>query len=165
MKTMNTRTWMLVAALAAAPLTVGTALAQDTAPGGGVHGHEGPRGHGGPHHGGRGFGGPGQRIEMLTAILGLDAHQEAGIRQIFEANRPRREQIRAMTDQTARHAAMEALHHETRASIDALLNPDQRATLDRMEAARRAHGPRGEGREGGRGHGHGSPPSAPPTGI
>lgn len=159
---MKTRTWMLIAALAAAPLfTAGSALAQDTAPRDGMHGHGGPRGHhGGPRHG-RGHGGPGHRIEMLVAILGLDEHQEAAVRQIFEANRPRHEQIREMTDPAARQAAMQALHQETRSSIDALLTPDQRATLDRVEAVRREHGPRGRGH----GDGRGGPAPTAPSGI
>ena len=146
---MKTRS-ILIAVLASTFLLTGSALAQDVAPRqDGTHQH---------HHHGRFHRDPARRLEMLTAILGLDEHQAAGVRQIFEANRPRREQIRAMTDETQRHAAMLALHQETRAQIDALLTPDQRATLDRMEAVRREHGPRGRGGRGDRA------PSAP-TGI
>jgi Spy/CpxP family protein refolding chaperone len=147
---MKTRTWILITALACAPFfAAGSALAQDVGPR--MHRHE-------EHGHGRRHGGPGQRIEMLVAILGLDAHQEASVRQIFEANRPRREQIRTIADPAARQAAMRALREETHSAIDALLTPDQRATLDRMHAVRQEHGPRGRG-HGGRG------PSAPPTGI
>ncbi len=155
---MSTRTWMLIAALCAAPLvTAGSALAQetaprDTAPRDGMDRHGVPRGHGAPRH----RGGPEHRVDMLVAILGLDAQQEASVRQIVEANAPRRTEIRQMTDEAARHAAMRALHESTRASIAQVLTPAQRATLDRIEAVRREHGPRGR---------RGGPPPSAPSGI
>ena len=140
---MTMRTWILIAAMALAPLGMtGTALAQGTAP----H-HGGPRMHAGPHgRGGPGMHrrGPGERVRMLVAILGLDATQEATVRQIFEANRPRFQEIRGMTDPAARRTAMQTLHQQTRTQIDAVLTPEQRATLDRMEAARRERGPGAE---------------------
>lgn len=149
---MTMRTWILIATMALAPLGMaGTALAQDTAPHGGAHVHPGPHGRGGGHGRFR-HGGPGRRVEMLVAILGLDATQEATVRQIFEANRPRFQEIRQMTDPAARRTAMQTLHQQTRARMDAVLTPEQRATLDRMEAARRA------GR-------HGADHDAPPAGI
>jgi uncharacterized protein YdbL (DUF1318 family) len=92
----------------------------------------------------------------MTAILGLDANQQQLVRQIFEANRPRFQEIRRMTDVTARHAAMEQLRTTTHASIDAVLTPDQRATLQRMQAFRHEHGGRG---------GRGAHRAAPPAGI
>ena len=146
---MNTRTLMLALTLAAAPLfTSGVALAQDTAPRECQHRHEG--------RGDR----AGHWADRMVAILGLDATQEATVRQIFEANRPRREAIRQMTDATARRTAIEALHTETRSAIDAVLTPDQRATLDRMHAERGAR--RGGGHGRGRHHGpRGAAPSAP----
>ena len=141
---MTMRTWFLIAALAAAPLfTATSAQAQAGGPRHGMH-HGGPAGRGG--HDGRG-----RRLEMLTAILGLDAQQQASIRQIVQGNEPRRQQIRQLPDAAARHAAIRALHEETHAAIQALLTPDQRSTLARVEAARRAHhegGRRGPGPSG-----------------
>jgi Spy/CpxP family protein refolding chaperone len=143
---MKIQTLFLTVALACAPLAAaGTAFAQDTAP------------HAGCEHGGRGRFSPEARLEHMTAILGLDANQQQLVRQIFEANRPRFQQIRQMTDVTARHAAMEQLRTSTHASIDAVLTPDQRATLQRMQAFRQEHG-----RRGGRGGAH---RAAPPSGI
>ena len=95
----------------------------------------------------------------MTAILGLDANQQAMVRQIFQANRSRFEEIRQMTDVTARRAAMQQLRTQTEAQIDAILTADQRTTVSRMRDFRRSHGPRAHGGRGGHG------PSAPPAGI
>lgn len=148
---MKIQTLFLSAALACAPmLAAGPALAQDGAPPACEHG--------GGHRGGGRFS-PEARLEHMTAVLGLDANQQQLVRQIFETNRPRFQQIRQMTDVTARHAAMEQLRTQTHASIDAVLTPEQRATMQRMQAFHREHG----GRRGARGHG--APPAAPPAGI
>ncbi len=150
---MKTRTLFLALTLFAAPLFgAGSALAQDAAP----RDHSCERGAHGEH--GRG---PGRRADRLVTTLGLDTHQEAAVRQIFDASRPRFEQIRQMTDTTARQTAMRALRAETRSSIDSLLTPSQRTTLDAMHAAR---GERGRGHRHGHGHG-GSAPSSPAEGI
>ena len=150
---MNVRNWILVSSMALAPLfNVAAVSAQDTSPPA-THECQGRHGHG-----------RGDRMEHLTTILGLDANQQAAVRQIFEANRPRFQEIRQMTDATARQAAMQQLHTQTHASIDALLTPDQRATFDRIQAARAAHA----GEHGGRRHGRrggATGPATPPAGI
>jgi Spy/CpxP family protein refolding chaperone len=150
---MKIQTLFLSLALACAPLAAaGTALAQDVAPPAAC-----PHGGHGDHRGARS---PEARLEHMTAVLGLDANQQQLVRQIFEANRPRFQEIRQMTDETARHAAMQQLRESTHAQIDAVLTPAQRATMERMIQFRRDH----RGGRGGRGA-RGGAPTAPPTGI
>jgi Spy/CpxP family protein refolding chaperone len=136
----------LVAAAIAAPFVAAGAMAQPNAP----TAQQGPRGERGHH--GRGHGDPSQHAEhrarMLTAILDLDAHQSQEVRRILARAATEMQALMSRPRGEERHTAMRALHDRTKTEIDALLTPAQRATMDRMEAARReGHG----GREGHRG--------------
>lgn len=132
-------TMMIALAMATAP--VGMAMAQND--GAATVQAEGRRqgGHG-MRHGRRGHFDPARmaehRAEMLTAMLDLDAHQSTAIREILadSAERARTLFSQANGDRAATREAMQALHRETQERIDALLNPEQRATLDRVREVR-----------------------------
>lgn len=150
----------------------GAALAQR---GGGECGqHEG---HGGGGHGRGHHGNPADhvagRTRMLTAMLDLDARQQADVTRILTAAATEMQTLFAQPRSEAQHTAMQALHQRTSASIAAALNPTQRATFQRVEAARTAeresHRAEREARRaqrggpGGHGHGPGAAPTAPST--
>lgn len=90
---------------------------------------------------------------MLTAILDLNATQQAEVTRILNAAATEAQAIHQQPQGDARRQAMEALHTRTQQSIAAVLTPAQRATMDRVEAARRAS------REAHRP----TPPANPPT--
>ena len=129
-------------ALPVASVVVHHAFAQDGS-------HDcGPRGHGGGHHGrghhGRGHhGNPAEhvaeRTRMLTAILDLNATQQAEVQRILTAAATEAQTIHQQPEGEARHQAMQALHERTKLSIAAVLTPAQRATMERVEAAREAN--------------------------
>jgi Spy/CpxP family protein refolding chaperone len=102
------------------------------------------------HHGGRGHHGRGDpalraehHLRMMTAILDLSAAQQAQVRQILESTQAERRTIREQGRSEATRAQMQALHERTEQRISAVLTPAQRATFDRVRAARREMGPRG----------------------
>ena len=76
---------------------------------------------------------------MLTAILDLNATQQAEVTRILNAAATEAQTIHQQPSGDARHQAMQALRQRTQQSIAALLTPAQRATLERVEAARRTN--------------------------
>ena len=139
----------LALALSLALGPVALAAAQDggvaaVQPGGRGHGH-----HGGRHRGGHGRGmrgDPAQRAEhrarMLTAILDLDARQQAQVRAILTQSATEAQALHAQLraaggppSEEAR-AAMEAHRQRTEQRIDAVLSASQRATIARVRAVR-----------------------------
>ena len=155
----------LVAAALAMPVfgaAAHHAFAQDGGTGPGCAGHHegGGRGHHG--HGGRGgrHGNPAEHVEerarMMTAMLDLDARQQTEVRRILTAEAAQMQTLMQQGRSEATHTAMRALHEQTKQSISVLLNPTQRATMERVEAARRAN-------HEGRGHGPNAAPTPPAT--
>ena len=71
-----------------------------------------------------GLGGPprGPNLERMTQTLGLSEEQRAQVEIVIQTQQEKRE----------------ALREETRASIRAILTPEQQASLDEMRQARRA---------------------------
>lgn len=137
---------MKTLATLALALSLGAAPALASAQDGGA---PPPRDRGGCHEGGRGHrghGDPAQRaqhhLRMMTAILDLSAAQQAQVRQILESTATERRAIREQPRSEATRAQMEALHERTEQRISAVLTPAQRATFDRVRAARREMGPR-----------------------
>lgn len=137
----------LALSLALGPVAV--AAAQDggvAAPG--AHGEHGPGEcrHGGP---GRGRGGPGfgrgmhgdpaahaeHRLRMLTAILDLDARQQASVRDILTQSATEAQALFQQGRSEEGRAAMDALRQRTEQRIEAVLSPTQRATFVRVRAA------------------------------
>jgi len=124
------------------------------------HGRHGGRfGDRGRHHGD-----PAQRAThratMMTAILGLTPAQSTQVQRILLDEATARDAIRQQSDRAARESAMQTLHLRTKASIEALLDPTQRATFARVEAVRDAeHAERARDRSE-RGDGHGRPAPA-----
>lgn len=105
----------------------------------GRHGGEGgPGAHGRGHH--RGHGDPAARAEhrtrMLTAILDLNERQATEVRRILTAEATEMQNLRQQGRSDATRDAVRALHERTKTSIAAVLNPQQRATMQRMEAVR-----------------------------
>lgn len=157
--------------LAAALVVPGLALAgaagaaaQDApaqvAPGGDAAGQRGPRGR--SHRGRRGIE---ARMQRLTARLGLDANQQALVRRVFEQARSEHQALRAARGAEGpspeRREARRALRQRTMERVDAVLTPEQRATLEQMRATFRA---RHEGRRG-RPCGGGGADAVDPRGI
>lgn len=93
---------------------------------------------------------------MMTAILDLSPAQQTEVRRLLTAEATEMRSIADQADRDARHTAMRALHERTKASIRTLLNPTQRATMDRVDAVREAH-------RDGRGEHRGSPAGAQPA--
>ena len=60
------------------------------------------------------------------------------MRRVLTTAAAERQTIAQQTDRDARRAAMQALHQRTEANLEAVLDANQRATLDRMQAVREA---------------------------
>ena len=126
--------------LGLAPAIVPTiAAAQD----GGVPAQQAGPGecHGGHGRGGRGMhGDPAARVEhrvrMMTAILDLDATQQARVREILSRSSTEAQALHAQPRSEEGRAAMQALRQRTEQQIEAVLSPTQRATFQRVRAAR-----------------------------
>lgn len=115
--------------LSAAPL----ASAQERAPaarGGCEDGHA-HRGRGRHHRD------PAQRLARLSERLGLDANQQALVRQAFDQARAEHQALREQPRSPERREAHRAIMQRTMERIDAILTPEQRATFDAMRAERR----------------------------
>lgn len=131
-------------------------------PGEGHHhgrgGGDGWHGRGGPHGGPRD---PAERAEhrvrMLTAILDLNERQATEVRRILTAEATEMQTLMQQGRSPAMRDQMQAIHDRTQASIEAVLNPQQRATLQRMEAVRRQERAEHEAQRGPAGQ----PPAAP----
>ena len=114
------------------------------------------------------------RIQRMTADLGLSADQAAKVRTVLTAEQRSADSVlaRRVTEMDAERAAMQAMHTRTEQSIQGILTPEQRtkhlANRARM-AEQGGRGPGGpEGMRGGRGRGPaGGPPDdrrGPPPG-
>jgi Spy/CpxP family protein refolding chaperone len=151
------------ALLCGAALVAGSAMAQQDAT-------PPPQGQG--QWQGRGPGGPERRLEMMQHRLNLTAEQTTQIKAIFADGRSKMEALR---DNTAlapqdRRTQGEALRKDETAKVEALLNPDQKAKFEEMEARQRermrdGRGPGGPGGSGGPkgGNSDDAPPPPPPS--
>lgn len=139
---------LFLALALAAPLTAGIAFAQPPRDGGPPEAF-GRRGHHGHHRDPAAH--AEHRARMLTAILDLDAHQSSEVHRILLRTATEMQTLMRGERNDQTRASMRALHDRAKAEIDALLNPTQRATMDRMEAAREQRGARGRRGGGGRG--------------
>jgi Spy/CpxP family protein refolding chaperone len=109
-------------------------------------------------------GNPGERMKKE---LGLTDAQAKQMKAIHEASR---EQMKAIKDNESlskeeKKAAAMKLHEETKAKVDALLTPEQKAKSDKMREGMKEHmkdrrdgkdGPGGPGERGGKGEKHGN---------
>lgn len=99
----------------------------------------------------------GQRIESLRIILELDEKQVAAMTALHDKAADERKAAleAAGGDHKAARAAMKAQRESMRAAFDALLNEEQRAKMDALQAMKRGqrHGRRGRKGRGGGGHG------------
>lgn len=129
---------------------------QDSAPA--TQGDGAPQG---PPPGGRGgHGGQEHRLEQMTKQLNLTPDQVTSIKAIEADSRQQAMALRddTSTSQDAKHEKMMAIRMAGQAKVRALLNDDQKAKFDAMEA--RMH-ERMEHR-GGHGEGPDGPPPPPP---
>ena len=117
----------------------------------------------GPPPGGPG-GGPGRghnmeehRLEMLTRKLSLTPDQVTQVKAVMDSSHQQMMALRedTSTSRDQKRPKMEAIHQEEQAKIKAVLNDDQKAKLDAIEARMR------EQREEHREHGDGAPPPPP----
>jgi hypothetical protein len=127
--------YLAAAAIAAASIP---AAAQDAGPA-----QRGERGGDCRHHHGRGRGHHGDparhaehRARMLTAILGLDAQQEARVRAILAEAAAQHQAIRGEGRSEATRERMHALREEVEQRIEAVLTAPQRETMARIRAER-----------------------------
>ena len=97
--------------------------------------------------------------EKMKKELGLTHAQAEQMKAIHEASR---EQLKAIKDDTSmskedKKAAAMKLHEATKAKVDALLNPEQKAEFDKMREGMKEHmkerrgGPDGPGEKGEKG--------------
>lgn len=94
-------------------------------------GRRGRHGHGRRHHD------PERRIAHLTERLQLDANQVALVRQAMEQARTEHQALRGQPRSDATREQHRAIMERTHQRIDAILNPQQRATFEQMRAERR----------------------------
>lgn len=167
----QTLSFLLAAALAIPGLTLAElprASAQDRAPS--VEGERCRHGGGHGRHGRHRGHDVEQRLQHMTERLGLDENQQVLVRQALEQARSEREALRASASPGERRSperreAHRALMQRTMERIDAVLTPEQRATVEQMRARRMEH--RGQhGRRGPRGGAErGAPGAVDPRGI
>ena len=97
------------------------------------------------------------RLEMLTRKLNLTPDQVASVKAAMDSSH---QQMMALREDTSiprdqKRPKMEAIHQDEQAKIKAVLNDDQKAKFEAMEAKMR------EEREAHRGHGDDAPPPPP----
>jgi len=145
------------ALLSGAALVAGSAMAQQDAP-------PPPQGQGQWQGQGRGPGGPERRLEMMQHRLNLTADQTTQIKAIFADGRSKMEALRGNTALAPqdRRTQGEALRKDETAKIEALLNPDQKAKFEEMEARQRERMREGRGSGGPKGGGSDDAPPLPP---
>jgi Spy/CpxP family protein refolding chaperone len=159
MKIIKTSMLCAAAVLCGTVLAAATATAQATPPQDHGQWQGGP---GGP--GGRGPD-PERRMEMLQHRLNLTPDQTTQIKTIFADGRTKMEALRSNSTLAPedRRTQGEALRKDETAKVEALLNPDQKAKFEEMEAKQRERmrDHRGPGGPGGPG-GDSTPPPPPP---
>ena len=142
---MTMKRWLTMAALSSALLVgAGVARAQDAPPpddGGAPHGGMGP--------GRRGMD-PAKRLEHMTKRYQLSADQQAQVKPILTDEQQQMQSLRSDTalSREDRFAKMKSIHEQSRAKIEGVLNPTQKAEFEKDEARmqeRMRRPPDGEG--------------------
>jgi len=89
---------------------------------------------GGGHHGG--WGNPDEQLAHMTKHYKLSADQQAQIKPILAAQQQQMEQLRSDSSisRDDKRAKMQSMHEDTKAKIEAVLNPDQKAKFDADQA-------------------------------
>lgn len=95
------------------------------------------KGDGRKAHGARGHRNPEQKIERMTADLGLSDVQAQQIRQIFADSQAERKALRESDKTTEIGEALSILHAHKHARIDAVLTPAQRERAATLRIERR----------------------------
>ena len=107
----------------------------------------------GEHHG---RGGEGRQMEMMTKRLNLTPDQVTQIKAIMDDGRAQGKAVHEDTtlSDADKHAKMMTLHQAAQTKVRAVLNDEQKAKFDQMEAHRQERMQHGEGQ---------APPPPPPA--
>ena len=92
-----------------------------------------------------------ERVQHLTKMLNLSTDQQAKVKSIFEDQQNQMASLKQNTSmsQEDRRAKFQAIHQDTHQKIQALLNDDQKAKFEQMQAQRKEHmGMHGQGDAG-----------------
>ena len=92
-----------------------------------------------------------ERVQHLTKALNLGADQQTKVKSIFENQRNQMMALKQDTSmsQQDRRAKFQQIHQDTQQKIHDVLNDDQKAKFDQMQARRKEHmGMHGQGDTG-----------------